>query len=115
MESAWLGLWTELQVLRLLWVAPELSACVICGSAEVGRWSTEAGGAVCPQCARPGSRNYPPALGELLRFVWRAPLARLAGQSPPAELLDSARRLIHPCVLTQFPGLARYDPERYQP
>jgi len=63
---------TESFVLKLLSLSgfhPALTACAVCGSAEVRLWSAASGGAVCPVCAEPGSAPVSPDALALLAHL----------------------------------------------
>ena len=88
----------EAFLLRLLAVsgfAPSLTACAICGSREVVRFSASQGGAVCERCRdRDARRVGLPAL------AWLAGLQtgdlEAAGQDrPPREVRGEARALLY--------------------
>jgi DNA repair protein RecO (recombination protein O) len=93
-----------LKLLSLSGFAPSLSACAVCGNADVRRFAHSQGGAVCDTCHdRDAQRVDPEALSWLATLV-TAPLEQ-AGESVPAPRTRSgARALLY--------GFAEYYLER---
>jgi DNA repair protein RecO (recombination protein O) len=84
-----------LKLLSLSGFHPALTACAVCGSADVRLWSAGLGGAVCPTCADAGAGAVSP---DALAF-----LAHLAGTDlsvvgtygrPEARIATDARAML---------------------
>lgn len=98
--------WAEVQVLRLLGTPPQVRKCLRCG-AEPGWFSVEAGGALCSSCRVSGVAVSSEVLG-WLAFLQGATLVKLAGASPPAEVVGRGRELLKGFLLYSFPRLERF-------
>lgn len=73
--------------------APEISACVHCGSEnEIVAFSGSAGGIVCRDCREPGDFDFGPAAFEFLAGAIAAPLSDVPAAS--AEALAQSDRAI---------------------
>ncbi|HTG48065.1 MAG TPA: DNA repair protein RecO [Actinomycetota bacterium] len=99
---------TESFVLKLLSLSgfhPALTACAVCGSADVRLWSSASGGAVCATCAEGGSQPVTPEALALLAHLAGSDLA-VVGEAPVADgrLRREARGLLF--------GFAEYHLER---
>jgi len=99
---------TESFVLKLLSLSgfhPALTACAVCGSADVRLWSSASGGAVCAMCAEGGSQPVTPEALALLAHLAGSDLGAV-GRSVVADgrLRREARGLLF--------GFAEYHLER---
>jgi DNA repair protein RecO (recombination protein O) len=93
-----------LKLLSLSGFSPSLSACAVCGSMSVGRFSHSQGGAVCDQCHdRDAQRVDPDALGWLAALA-TLPLEQAGGALPPPRVHRAGRALLY--------GFAEYHLER---
>lgn len=84
-----------LRLLALSGFAPSLSACAVCGSTDVTRFSASQGGAACEICADRDARKVDPAA-----LAWLAGLLagelHLAGQGDhPPEVRAEARAMLY--------------------
>lgn len=113
LDPGWLLAWVDLQVLRLLGLAPELRHCVLCGRQDVSRFSVEAGGVACSRCSPPGSRGMSGVVWGWLRFLRRSPVTAVGAADPQAGDALRVQELTRACMLATFPSLARYQPERW--
>jgi len=78
-----------LKLLSLSGFHPSLGACASCGSPQVGLWSAGLGGAVCADCADPGSVGVSAEALRELASLAQVDLSQ-AGASPRAD--DRVRR-----------------------
>jgi DNA repair protein RecO (recombination protein O) len=93
-----------LKLLSLSGFAPGVSACVVCGAREVGRFSHSQGGAVCENCHdRDAQRVKPEALAWLAALV-AIPLEDAGAVLPPPQVHRAGRALLY--------GFAEYHLER---
>ncbi|MGH2684147.1 MAG: DNA repair protein RecO, partial [Actinomycetota bacterium] len=83
-----------LRLLALSGFAPSLTACAICGSTDVSRFSASQGGAVCTDCEDRDSRKVEPATLAWLGGLQEGDLADAGQDGPPRELRNEARALL---------------------
>jgi DNA repair protein RecO (recombination protein O) len=87
----------EAYLLRLLGLsgfAPSLTACAICGSTDVARFSASQGGAVCGSCEERDARRVDPAALAWLAGLAGGDMADAGQDDPPPELRNEARALL---------------------
>lgn len=113
LNPAWLLAWVELQALRLTGVGPELRRCVGCGSLAASRFSAEAGGVLCSRCPGHGARHLSGQSWDWLRFLRRSPLGEVSRAEPESAEIQTLARMIRACVLLAYPGLSRFQPEKW--
>lgn len=113
-DAPWVLSWVEYQVLRLAGLGPETRRCVGCGSEAVTRFAVESGGVLCSSCPGSGARSLSPAALAWLRSLRSSPLLVVATAHPPVAAADLVARLLRLCVLRAYPGLARFQPERWK-
>ena len=83
-----------LRLLALSGFAPSLTACAVCGSADVARFSASQGGAVCGDCEERDSRKVDPATLAWLAGLQVGELADAGQDDPPRERRNEARALL---------------------
>jgi DNA repair protein RecO (recombination protein O) len=85
-----------LKLLSLSGFHPALTACAVCGSADVRLWSSGLGGAVCPSCADAGAGAVSPQALSFLAFLAGADLAAVggAGARPDERVAAEARGML---------------------
>ena len=83
-----------LRLLGLSGFAPSLSACAICGSTTVARFSAAQGGAVCADCEDRDSRKVDPAALAWLAALATGDLAEAGQDDPAPRLRNEARALL---------------------
>jgi len=76
--AALVGAW-ELKLLHLAGLAPQLAACVRCGSeTNITHVSSEDGGVVCHSCALPRDRMLDPGVLDAAIWLMRSSLPEVA-------------------------------------
>ncbi|MGH2724847.1 MAG: DNA repair protein RecO [Actinomycetota bacterium] len=93
-----------LRLLNLSGFAPSLTACAVCGSTPVGRFSPSQGGAVCEGCRDRDARKAGAAALAWLAGLLAVELEATGAGSPPGEVRGEARALLY--------GFAEYHIER---
>ncbi|MDQ4006414.1 MAG: DNA repair protein RecO [Actinomycetota bacterium] len=83
-----------LRLLALSGFAPSLSACAICGSTDVARFSASQGGAVCGGCEERDSRGVDPAALSWLAGLQHGDLADAGQDDHPTGVRNEARALL---------------------
>jgi DNA repair protein RecO (recombination protein O) len=84
-----------LKLLSLSGFHPALTACAVCGSADVRLWSADLGGAVCAGCAEAGAGAVSPEALTLLAQLAGTDLSVVGGmERPDPRVATEARAML---------------------
>ena len=84
-----------LKLLSLSGFHPALTACAVCGSADIRLWSAALGGAVCASCSDETAGAVTPAALRFLAYLAGTDLSVVGGVQPPERRLgDEARAML---------------------
>jgi DNA repair protein RecO (recombination protein O) len=83
-----------LRLMALSGFAPSLTACAVCGSTQVARFSASQGGAVCGDCEERDSRKVDPLALRWLASLGAGDLAAAGQDEPPPRVRNEARALL---------------------
>jgi DNA repair protein RecO (recombination protein O) len=84
-----------LRLLALSGFAPSLTACAVCRSTQVARFSASQGGAVCEGCMDRDARRVNPAALAWLAGLLTGDLEAAGQDRPPREVRGEARALLY--------------------
>ncbi len=84
-----------LRLLALSGFAPSLSACAVCGSTDVARFSSSQGGAVCDGCSENEAQRVEPAALAWLAGLLAGELQHAGQNDHPAEVRAEARAMLY--------------------